>query len=218
MSLGSQIARFRKEKSMTQEALANALGVTNQAVSKWELDQSCPDIQLLPKLADLFGISLDRLFERQEKALTQPQVIRVANLPWEDDGDLRAVFYIGHTLRKHWRFPGSPSPKQVEFVYDGPALNVHSDFSVTCKRDVEGYVNAGDSVNCGNVGGYVNAGDGVNCGNVVGTVNAGDGVNCGNIGGNARAGDSIHCGDIAGDATAGDRVICNGVAGRIRNG
>ena len=203
MSLGNQIARFRKEKSMTQEALANALGVTNQAVSKWELDQSCPDIQLLPKLADLFGISLDRLFERQEKAPAQPQVIRVADLPWEDDGNLRAVFYIGHTLRKHWRFPGGPGPKQVEFVYDGPALNVHSDFSVTCKRDVEGYVNAGDSVNCGNVGG---------------TVNAGDGVNCGNIGGNARAGDSIHCGDIAGDATAGDRVICNGVAGRIRNG
>ncbi len=217
MSLGSQIARFRKEKSMTQEALANTLGVTNQAVSKWELDQSCPDIQLLPKLADVFGITLDCLFGRESAAEAQPAFIRVADLPWEDDGDLRAVFYIGHTLRKHWRFPGSPSPKQVEFHYDGPALNVHSDFTITCKQDVAGDVQAGDGVNCGNVGGNVTAGDGVNCGNVVGSVRAGDGINCGNVGGNAHAGDSIHCGCIGRDATAGDRVVCTSVEGRIRN-
>lgn len=59
MTLGNKIAELRKEKNMTQEALANALGVSNQAVSKWEANQSCPDIQLLPQIVDLFGVTLD---------------------------------------------------------------------------------------------------------------------------------------------------------------
>ena len=64
MTFGKQIIHYRKALGMTQEALANALGVSNQAVSKWETDQNCPDVQLLPALADLFGISLDTLFGR----------------------------------------------------------------------------------------------------------------------------------------------------------
>ena len=49
MTLGTQIALLRKNHSITQEALAQRLGVTNQAVSKWESGQSCPDIALLPR-------------------------------------------------------------------------------------------------------------------------------------------------------------------------
>ena len=52
-SLGSRIAELRRKKNMTQEDLANALGVTPQAVSKWENDLSCPDIALLPQLFDV---------------------------------------------------------------------------------------------------------------------------------------------------------------------
>ena len=44
MSIGSKIAQYRKEKGLTQETLAQLIGVTNQAVSKWESDQCCPDI------------------------------------------------------------------------------------------------------------------------------------------------------------------------------
>ena len=65
MNLGKKIATMRKEKHLTQEALANALGVSNQAVSKWEQALCCPDIELLPKIADLFEITLDELFGRQ---------------------------------------------------------------------------------------------------------------------------------------------------------
>jgi len=60
-SLGSRIGEFRKQRSITQEQLAEAMGVTPQAVSKWENDISCPDISLLPKLADYFTVSLDVL-------------------------------------------------------------------------------------------------------------------------------------------------------------
>ena len=50
-TLGSRIAELRRKKNMTQEELAAELGVTPQAVSKWENDLSCPDITLLPQLA-----------------------------------------------------------------------------------------------------------------------------------------------------------------------
>lgn len=59
--LNEQIAFLRKAKGTTQEELAKALGVTNQAVSKWESSQCCPDIQLLPDIADYFGVSIDEL-------------------------------------------------------------------------------------------------------------------------------------------------------------
>ncbi len=61
IKLNEQIAFLRKQKGLTQEELANALGVTNQAVSKWEAAQCCPDIQLLPDLAKIFDVSIDEL-------------------------------------------------------------------------------------------------------------------------------------------------------------
>lgn len=59
--LHQQIASLRREKGITQEELAAALGVTNQAVSKWESGICCPDIQLLPALAAYFEVTTDRL-------------------------------------------------------------------------------------------------------------------------------------------------------------
>ena len=61
IKINEQIAFLRKQKGLTQEELANALGVTNQAVSKWESAQCCPDIQLLPGIAKLFDVSVDEL-------------------------------------------------------------------------------------------------------------------------------------------------------------
>ena len=58
MTLAEIIASCRKKLGLTQEGLAQRLGVTNQAVSKWESGQSCPDIALLPNLADIFSWSM----------------------------------------------------------------------------------------------------------------------------------------------------------------
>lgn len=60
-SMGNRISRYRKAKSMTQEDLAGKLGVSSQAVSKWENDASCPDISLLPQLCQVLGITSDEL-------------------------------------------------------------------------------------------------------------------------------------------------------------
>ena len=60
-TIGRRISANRKRLRLTQDQLAEKLGITAQAVSKWENDQSCPDITMLPRLAELFGITTDEL-------------------------------------------------------------------------------------------------------------------------------------------------------------
>lgn len=60
-TIGNRISKYRKEKGMTQEELAATLGVSSQAVSKWENDISCPDISLLPQLAKVLDVTTDEL-------------------------------------------------------------------------------------------------------------------------------------------------------------
>lgn len=72
-TLGKRIAAHRKRLGLTQDALAEQLGVTAQAVSKWENDQSCPDITMLPKLAAIFSVSTDELLGREPQAQTVHQ-------------------------------------------------------------------------------------------------------------------------------------------------
>lgn len=64
MNIGEQITKLRLEQNMTQEALAEKLGVSRQAVTKWESSASTPDISKLVRIADLFQVSLDRLVGR----------------------------------------------------------------------------------------------------------------------------------------------------------
>lgn len=60
-SIGNRIGHLRRAAGLTQEALAERLGVSSQAVSKWENDLSCPDISLLPELAKILGTTTDTL-------------------------------------------------------------------------------------------------------------------------------------------------------------
>ena len=60
-TMGNRIAMLRRKKELKQDTLAEMLGVSPQAVSKWENDQSCPDISLLPKLAKILGVTVDEL-------------------------------------------------------------------------------------------------------------------------------------------------------------
>ena len=62
-TLGMTIASLRKENGMTQLELAEKMGVTDKAVSKWERDLCCPDVKTFPKLAEIFGISVDELMQ-----------------------------------------------------------------------------------------------------------------------------------------------------------
>lgn len=74
-TLGMMIAELRKQHGMTQLELAEKMGVTDKAVSKWERDLSCPDINSLPKLAELLGVGVEELMQiKQEAAAPENKV------------------------------------------------------------------------------------------------------------------------------------------------
>ena len=79
-SIGETIARLRKERSMTQEVMAECMGVTAQTISKWENGTTCPDVMLLPVLADFFGVTVDELYARtaEEKRIHREEMLDAA--------------------------------------------------------------------------------------------------------------------------------------------
>ena len=198
MSFAEIIGAYRRELGLTQEGLAQKLGVTNQAVSKWESGQSCPDIALLPQLADLFGITIDELFGRQPKA-----VAAQTELGWPDDGVLRVVLYAGH---RQITEPIEVAD-EIHFCYEGPALNIESAVSIYCD-DVAGNVTARGSVNCDDVFGSISAQGSVNCDDVHGEIRAGGSVTCDCAEGEIHAGGNVTCDEASGDIRAGGNVYC----------
>lgn len=69
-TLGAVIAERRKQLGMTQLELAEKLGVTDKAVSKWERNLSCPDINSIPNLAEILGVSVEELMQIEKEAQT----------------------------------------------------------------------------------------------------------------------------------------------------
>ncbi len=98
MSIGKNIARFRKAKGWTQAELGEKIGVSNQAVSKWESETSMPDVMLLPVLADAFGCYVDELFSREVK--TEIHYDHCAEFPWADDNTIRIFQTVGKKIMK----------------------------------------------------------------------------------------------------------------------
>ena len=86
MTIGKRIAALRREKNLKQDDLAQMLEVSPQAVSKWENDQTCPDISLLPKLAKILGVSVDELLSGKQKL--QPVVTLVPEEQRKDIKDM----------------------------------------------------------------------------------------------------------------------------------
>jgi len=89
-TLGKRISAHRKKLGLTQDALAEQLGITAQAVSKWENDQSCPDITMLPRLAEIFSCTTDELLGitpkkihiAPEASIKEPEAER-QRIPWQ---------------------------------------------------------------------------------------------------------------------------------------
>lgn len=88
LNLGTNIRALRHRDGRTQEALAEALGVTSQAVSRWEANGSYPDMNLIPSIANYFGVTIDELFgytnEREQKI--DALVKRIMDTKWENNG------------------------------------------------------------------------------------------------------------------------------------
>ena len=202
MIIGSKIAFYRKKLGITQDTLAQKLEVSNQAVSKWESDQCCPDISLLPLLADIFEITIDELFDR--KALPAEVTI---DTPWEDDDTLHVAVFHG---RKY--IGRSDACTDMTFQYEGPALNIDCAVNLHCNA-VSGNVTAGGSIDCDDVYGSVQAGGNVSCNEINGSVQAGGNVTCDDVNGNVDAGGNVTCDTVEGDAKAGGNITCDEICG-----
>ena len=79
-TLGTMIAELRKQHGMTQLELAEKMGVTDKAVSKWERDLSCPDINSLPTLAEILGVSVEELMQIKKEAAEEEETPKVAEI------------------------------------------------------------------------------------------------------------------------------------------
>lgn len=84
-TIGKRIASLRRGKGLTQDELSEMMGVSPQAVSKWENDQSCPDITSLPQLAEILGITVDELLSGKK---AEPTVKLVPEAQRKDIKDL----------------------------------------------------------------------------------------------------------------------------------
>lgn len=237
-SIGTIIMRLRKEHGMTQEQLANALGITFQAVSKWENGMSSPDLSTLPLLADLFGVSVDALLGRE--ALPQTEERMTAFVPAEE---------VVIVMPEQAEEPEKTEEAEAEPFYSAPGQDLpwpddDSFYAVLFHgHELVGYLRGDDqlaeekkqfllriqgkaknivsdfSVQVdGDVAGDISAGQAVSCEDVGGSVRAGTGLECGDIGGDAFAGGGIECGDVDGNLTAGVSVNCGNVEGNVKAG
>ncbi len=111
MSIGKNIAKYRKAKGFTQEELGAKLGVTNQAVSKWESEVSMPDIMLLPEIATALNITLDDL----HGIAKEPEKVSVSadDFPSFCHQKLIELFYYNTKMR--FTHIGSSDKEQLEF-------------------------------------------------------------------------------------------------------
>ena len=79
-TIGNRISKFRKEKHMTQEELANAMGVSSQAVSKWERGETLPDTAILPDLANVLETTTDFILTGGERKTEYKGKIMVSDM------------------------------------------------------------------------------------------------------------------------------------------
>lgn len=107
MNIGRNIYTLRKEKNLTQAQLAEKLGVSEQAISKWENSQCAPDVSLFPLMAELFGVSIDRIFGYHEKSYTE-EVEEIMKHADNSKNTYKEIEIINEGLK---RFPNSPRLK-----------------------------------------------------------------------------------------------------------
>ena len=209
---GENIKRLRREAGMSQEELAEKIGVTSQAVSKWECALSLPDISLILPLADLLGVSTDELLRGEKSECSgEGEVRHTPTIP--DDGKLRVFQFLGTKLLSVDEANGREPIRLVLPDTDEGSISVEVTGNVVIDGPVYGNVSANGDVSVGDgVSGNITAGCDVTVSDgVSGNVSAGCDVAVkDDVGGNVYAGGDVIVNDnVHGSVTAGGDVVTN---------
>jgi len=195
--LAANILKYRKKSGLTQDELAQKLGVTFQAVSKWENAKAAPDITFLPIMADVFGCYIDELFSREIEA--EIHYDHCAEFPWADDTVIRGVVCEGRKILQY-----ESLVDRFTFEIIGDAKNVESECNIEVNGNISGSCSAGKNIN---VSGFVSGG----CNSGAETVIGGD------LSGGCNVGGTIICGgNLSGDINCGGVVTVKGDVEAVR--
>lgn len=154
MQIGKNIRTLRTQNKWTQEQLADRLGVSYQAVSKWENNQNTPDISLLPSIASLFRISIDALFS--ETPAVEPNL----HAYLKDDGIIRVIQLRGKNVIHVTETPG-PDALPIEIAFPHDCNNRTQYFKVEVyghlitDSSINGDVVCHQTLQCGSINGDV---------------------------------------------------------------
>ncbi len=175
MNIGNNIKALRTRAAMTQEQLAERLGVTYQAISKWETAANTPDIALLPKIAAVFDVTIDALFGEQPAL---PDAL--CDIP--DDDVIRVIQLRGR----------QPIKVDRTFSLDCPPIEIAfprncNDSTQYFKVEVQGHL-----ITDGAINGDVICHHSIHCGDINGTVRCQGEISARDI--NTHA--DIHCATI----------------------
>ena len=225
-TFSNNLKQFRKQKQLSQEQLAEQLGITTQAVSKWECSLSYPDIDLLPQLADLFGVSIDTLL-RGDAACAETNGNATDHTAGADQPGKTSDAAGGSAAEESTPFPQPDLPDDdvLRIVqYRGKTLlrkdtydpHIRIPLSLTCEPKTKkffhnkSFVFMSDSNTTSTpveIWGSADIFGDLNC-----PANIGASVTCsGDINGTVNTGMNVQCsGDINGPANAGKNITCDG--------
>lgn len=148
-TLGACIRDLRKQKGMTQAQLADLLGVTDKAVSKWERDRSYPDITLIPKLADVLETTVDGLLRECREECRPSRLLQV----YEMSRDIRTPLHIILGLAEIIQC-NHDDPEMLEKYLDGIRISGEYMLSVLTRNGMGGpgqeSAESGTRCGCGN--------------------------------------------------------------------
>jgi len=215
--LAQNIKKYRLKSGITQEELASRLGVTYQAVSKWENEKAAPDISFLPDMAEIFGCSIDELFGKAsaDKIHGEIHYDLCTEFPWADDNTLRGIVCLGRKMLR----VSEDGLEGDRFTFEvtsetGEIGKVYSEWSIAVSCNVSGGCESGGDVYVsGSMFGGCNAGRDVYAsGPLSGGCNVGgDVVVSGPLSGGCNTGGDLTVGgSISGNITCGDSMTVDG--------
>ncbi|MBO5373959.1 MAG: helix-turn-helix domain-containing protein [Clostridia bacterium] len=219
-TFGSNFRELRRGFGLSQEEISERLGVTSQAISKWECERSYPDLDMLIHIAHFFDVSLDALLTGNEKFkgayAVSENARELIGLP--DDDLIRVVLCKGKYILKTQE--GCNAIK-MPLVIDGEIDKIEIRGSADISGNVYGSVSTGTSLSCGAIEGSATVGTSVDSNSIIGDVVCGGSLRSTGIEGDVVCGGSLWAeainghiqsctGDINAEVINGDIKECKG--------